>query len=108
MREDYIYIRHILDAIDQIETYLIGVEETDFNLSKLIQDAVIRRLSIIGEIAKMVSSDIRENYTEVHWHDIDLMYESLQKNFLNTDTEIVWRTVKNDLPHLRQIITKII
>ena len=108
MREDYIYLRHIVEAIDQIEDYLTGTDYTIFTQSKLIQDAVVRQLSVIGEIAKMVSSDIRENYTEVKWVDLDKMYESLLKNFLKLDTEMIWRTAKNDMPHLRQVIEDII
>lgn len=47
-RDDTVYLQHVLDAIQQIETYLNGIHEARFYTERLIQDGVIRQLEIIG------------------------------------------------------------
>lgn len=48
-RDESVYLRHILDSIDRIESYLDGVSEKEFHSDPLLQDGVVRRLEIIGE-----------------------------------------------------------
>ena len=47
--DDAFYIRHIRDAIQQIQGYVRGVDESEFMNDEILQDAVIRQLSIVGE-----------------------------------------------------------
>ena len=55
----FIYLRHILDAINIVEEYLQGVNEDQFNQTRLLQDGVIRQIEIIGEATRHISKDIR-------------------------------------------------
>ena len=48
-RDDSVYLRHILDAIAKIESYLQGIDYQTFSQESLIQDGVIRQTEIIGE-----------------------------------------------------------
>lgn len=57
MRNDKTYLAHILDAIETIEEYLEGVAYEQFASSKMIIDAVIRELEIIGEAFNNISSN---------------------------------------------------
>jgi uncharacterized protein with HEPN domain len=54
-RDDSVYLRHILEAIVKIETYLEKVKENDFYNNSLIQDGVIRQIEIIGKPTKNLS-----------------------------------------------------
>jgi uncharacterized protein with HEPN domain len=51
MESDVVYLRHILQAIDQIEEYMQGNNLADFRRKHLLQDGVIRQIGIIGEAA---------------------------------------------------------
>jgi uncharacterized protein with HEPN domain len=53
-RDESVYLRHILDAISKIGSYLQNVTEENFIQQSLIQDGVIRQLEIIGEAVKRV------------------------------------------------------
>ena len=57
MRDDTVYLRHILDSIERIERYVGDLAEHDFSDDELRQDAVIRQLSIIGEAVKQLSDE---------------------------------------------------
>ena len=48
-RDELVYLRHILDAINTVEEYLQGVDEKQFNSTRLLQDGVIRQIEIVGE-----------------------------------------------------------
>ena len=58
MKDDLIFLSHIFDAVKDIENYTDGGEE-DFYSTKMIQDAVIRNLEIIGKAVKNISQDTR-------------------------------------------------
>lgn len=63
-KSDDIYVEHILGAIAQIKRYTSD-GETAFLQSELIQDAVIRRLEIIGEAVKNLSEELRARYPDI-------------------------------------------
>ena len=76
-RDDSLYLRHILDAISKIESYLEVVNQNEFLINSLIQDGVIRQIEIIGEATKNLSSDLRETYVHIDWQDIAGMRDKL-------------------------------
>ena len=48
-RDDSVLLRDILDAINQIESYLTDVSYQHFCETRLLQDGVVHQLEIIGE-----------------------------------------------------------
>jgi uncharacterized protein with HEPN domain len=63
MKGDEVYLKHILDAIEKIESY-VSVGRDAFDTTSHWQDAVIRQLEIIGEATKRLSQDLRSQYME--------------------------------------------
>jgi len=66
-RDELLYLRHVLDAINIIEEYLQGADEEHFKATRLLQDGTIRQIEIIGEAVKNLSKDIRKSYPEIPW-----------------------------------------
>ena len=69
MKEDKVYLQHILDAIRKVETY-VGVGRDEFMAKSHWQDAAIRQLEILGEATKRLSPGLRSRYPEVLWRRI--------------------------------------
>ncbi|AXF57126.1 DUF86 domain-containing protein [Salicibibacter kimchii] len=107
MKNDKLYLTHILECITNIESYLPKGEE-DFFRSKLIQDAVIRNLEIIGEATKRVSKDVREQHSHVPWRKMAGIRDVLIHEYFGVDNEIVWNLVENEIPSLKEKITDLL
>lgn len=97
------YLAHILEAISRIAEYTAGMDEDGFARTKLVQDAVIRNLEIIGE----ASHNIRTQYPEFAAAHPQLplafayeMRNAVAHGYFKVDLEIVWRTIQRDLPEL--------
>ena len=105
---DATYLRHILDAIERIEEYILEVREEEFRQRNLIQDGVIRQIKIIGGATKHLSDDIRENHRYIPWQDIAVMCDRLIHNYFGVELEEVWLTAKNDIPILKPQIEHIL
>lgn len=69
MKDDRLYLIHILECIARIEQYVSGGREP-FIGSTLIQDAVLRNLQTLGQSAMRLSEAIRESRPEVDWRGI--------------------------------------
>ena len=65
MKSDISYLRHILEAVDSIEEYLEGKCYEEFVPNKMLQDAVIRELEIIGEASNNLSAAFREKHSSL-------------------------------------------
>jgi len=108
MNKDYLpYLNHILDSIKDIESHIKSVSRKKFLSSVKTQDAVIRKLEIIGEATKHIPSKVRKKYPEIPWKQIAGMRDRLIHVYFDVDLDLVWRILKADLPKLKKQIEKI-
>lgn len=109
MRRDYrVYFQDILDAIQNIDEYTQGLDFGKFKDNKLIKDAVIRNLEIIGEAAKNIPEEIRNKYPQIKWREITGLRDILAHKYFEIDLEILWDILKNKLPELKDKISGLI
>jgi len=101
MKDDAVYLRHILDAVAKIEHYTVGGRGTFF-ADPMTQDAVLRNLEIIGEAVRNLSADLRRRHPEVPWRSITALRNVLIHEYFGVDLEIVWRLVTRRLPTLKR------
>ena len=107
IKNDQVYLDHILEAISKIENFLSGISKSDFDKNPLVQDAVIRNFEIIGEATKKISKQFTQSHPEIPWQEMAGMRDKLIHDYLDVDLDVVWRTVEIDLPLLKELISKI-
>jgi uncharacterized protein with HEPN domain len=107
MKDDTIYIDHILLSVKNILNYTKEISKEEFSTNTLIQDAVIRNFEIIGEATKKVSSDFKQTYFKVPWKEMAGMRDKLIHDYIGVDTQVIWDTIKQDLPVIQKLLKEI-
>ena len=107
-KEPAIYLQHILESIELIEKRVENISHNEFVKNVDLQDMVVRRLEIIGEAVRKLPKEFRERYTEIDWQDPAEMRSALIHGYFDVDMDIVWDTIKKDLPLFKNKVKKII
>ena len=97
------YLGHILRAIERIGRYTADMDQAAFLANELVQDAVVRNIEILGEAANKVQRDAPEfaaRHSDIPWLVMYTMRNRVSHAYDKVDLEIVWNTIRNDLPAL--------
>ena len=100
-KDPRIHVSFILECIELVEEYLKGLTETEFLNSTQQQDAIIRRVELIGEAVKNISPEVKDRYPEIPWKRIAGMRDILVHDYLGLDLEITWNVAQVEIPELK-------
>jgi uncharacterized protein with HEPN domain len=101
------YLIHILQAIERVERYTLGLNEAQFTANEMIQDAVIRNFEVIGEAANNIQradATFAAAHSEIPWQVMYTMRNRLTHGYDKIDLAIVWQSIRKDLPALHALV----
>jgi len=106
-KDPKIFIEHILESIARIEEYTKGITKDEFLSSSKIQDAVIRRIEVIGEAVKNIPDEMKQKYPYMPWRKMTGMRDILIHEYFGVDLELTWRVVKEDITDLKKRMLRV-
>ena len=102
------FLHHILDECVYLKDYYKEISFSVFCNDKTLTNAVCRSLEIIGEATKNIHPDIKAKYPLVDWKRMAGIRDIIIHDYFGLDYEVIWDTIKTDIPDLKQWIEIII
>lgn len=101
-------MQDIITAANHIASFTDGYSQEELAIDKLRYFAVVKNVEIIGEAAYMLSSEFKENHSEIPWTDIVRMRHVLVHGYATILPELLWHTALVDVPILKKQIEVIL
>ena len=106
--EDVVRLHHMLDACRKAIDFTKNCSRFDLDKDEKLVLAVVRLLEVLGEAAKNVSEECRQQYPAIPWRQIAGTRDRLIHGYFDVDLDIVWKILTNDLPGLAANLEKIL
>src|SRR5690349_11313508 len=100
MKDDVVYVGHMLDMAQKATSFVEGVERPAFDADEQLRLALRHVIQIIGEAARRVSPEYRAAHPEIPWKDIVGMRSKIVHDYFEVDENAVWETATQELPGL--------
>lgn len=98
----------MLEAVEAIQEYIIGLDYESFLANRMARDAVIRNVQVLGEAANRISKEFRDRHSTIEWMRIIRTRHILVHDYFGLDYEIIWRIITVHLPPLQGAIKQIL
>lgn len=106
-REYFDYLEDIRGMIQKAIGFVGEMSFDTFSEDDKTVFAVIRALEIIGEASKNIPERVKEEHAEIPWREMAGIRDKLIHDYFGINLEVVWKTVKEDLPPLWKMINSI-
>lgn len=108
MKDNNVYLKHILDEINYLQQ-----ETKDATFELFIKDGTLTRacarsLEIIGEAVKNISTDFKNKHKTIEWKKLSGLRDKVIHYYFGVDWDIVWDVIKNKIPEIKMNLEKII
>ena len=103
-QRDTAYLWDMLDAARTVEQLISGLDFAQYSDDRRTQLAVERSLEIIGEAAGRISTSFRDAHPEIPWRQIIGQRNVLIHEYAEIKQERIWKTVKESIPQLIELL----
>lgn len=101
-----LYLSDIHDAIEKIYGFVDSMSFEIFSQDAKTIDAVVRNIEVIGEAARHIPEPLRLAYPTVPWKQVVGARDKVVHEYFGIDLEVIWKTIQDDLPILKQEIDR--
>lgn len=108
MKDDKVFIRHILDEVNFIIKESKDLDYEDLVSNETLKRAMVRSLEIIGEAAKNLSKGFREEHSHIEWRELAGLRDKLIHYYFGVKWERVWDVIKNVIPEIEDKLKRLL
>lgn len=103
------YLSDIVAYSDKAMAFLADLPSADaLERDERTLLAVIRALEVIGEAARQLPPAFRAAHPEVPWRAMTGTRDKVIHGYFGVDTKVIWKTVKEDLPPVREAVSRLL
>lgn len=107
-KDDTVRLRHMLDAAREVESFAEGKSRNSLDSDRQLVLALVKSIEIIGEAASRVTEESRKTFSQIPWTNIIGMRNRLIHAYYDTDLDVLWKTVTEDISPLIAELERII
>jgi uncharacterized protein with HEPN domain len=107
-RREELYLADIDDACRDVVHFLADVTIDDWVDSRMLQFAVLQRLTVIGEAARHIDAAVQERYPQVPWQDLRAFRNLAVHDYFAVEWPLVWGIARRQVPDLRRQVRAIL
>lgn len=100
MKDNRIYLQHILDEIEYLNSLRPTLSFASLTQNKTTEHAVTRALEIIGEASKNIPDSIKKENPGIPWKFMAGIRDKVIHGYFAINYEIVWDVIQHKLPEL--------
>lgn len=108
MKDDTVFIRHILDEVNYIIKESKDLEFEDLMKNETLRRALIRSLEIIGEATKNLSISFRKKHSDIEWRGMSALRDKLIHKYFGVNWNRVWDVIKNMIPEIEDKLKRVL
>ena len=105
---DNVRIHHILDVAQEAISFVEVRCRADLDTDRKLNLSLVRLLEIIGEAARGLSQEFRQEHPDLPWKSMVGIRDRLIHGYFDINLDVVWKTVIEDLPHVIAQLEKIV
>jgi uncharacterized protein with HEPN domain len=102
MRHDELYVADLIDSTRAVRAYLDGISRGRWDEDRVLRDAVLYRLLLLGEIASALPDALRDRYPDVAWRQIRAFRNLAVHKYFSVDWAVVWQISREEVPVLEE------
>ncbi len=100
-RSDWaLFVADIQQACDKISGYVSGLSFEEFQADSRTVDAVVRNLEIIGEAARAIPVEMKQDRPAIDWSALNGLRNRIVHEYFGLSLPIIWAIVLHDPPVL--------
>ena len=107
-KDPAIYVRHILEAIANIETDIAGYDFERFRADRRTRQLVERNLEILSEASRRLPNEYKDREAQISWRAIAGIGNVLRHDHHETYPTVLWDTCNKDLQPLKDAVLRIV
>jgi uncharacterized protein with HEPN domain len=102
MRREELYVADLVDNARAVREYVDGVTRERWDADRVLRDAVLYRMLLLGEIASALPDDFRDKYPDVAWRQIRAFRNLAVHRYFSVDWAVVWKIAHEEPPVLEE------